>query len=93
MPVCCCLCRCLFAAAWHATHSRPTCSRFVRAARPPDHAWRRSRPTCPCSSEFAEHFHDAEGFGWAKAAPPVDVKKLIGRKASRLLFLRVLLFH
>jgi len=34
------------------------------------------------SSEFAEQFHDAEGFGWAKTSPPVDVKKLISRKVG-----------
>lgn len=36
------------------------------------------------ASEFAEQFHDAEGFGWAKTSPPVDVKKLIGRKAAEV---------
>ena len=43
-------------------------------------------PACthsPCRSEFAEHFTDAEGFGWGKAAPPVDVKRLIARKVGR----------
>lgn len=33
-----------------------------------------------CSSEFADEFADAEGFGWAPTAPPPDVKKLIARK-------------
>ncbi|EFN53075.1 hypothetical protein CHLNCDRAFT_137376 [Chlorella variabilis] len=36
------------------------------------------------ASEFAEQFHDAQGFGWAQVSPPVDVKKLIASKAKEV---------
>ncbi len=37
-----------------------------------------------CSSEFAEQFHDAPGFGWEPVSPGVDIKKLIARKVQRI---------
>ena len=40
-------------------------------------------PPAARSSEFAEQFHDAQGFGWAQVSPPVDVKKLIASKVRR----------
>lgn len=35
-----------------------------------------------CSSEFSEAFDDAEGFGWSKVKPSVDIKKFLARKVG-----------
>ena len=39
-----------------------------------------------CSSEFAEQFHDAPGFGWEPVSPGVDIKKLKVDDEVRVVF-------
>lgn len=35
-----------------------------------------------CSSQFAEDFKAAQGFGWGATQPPLDLKALISRKVG-----------